>query len=101
MYQYGLKGVPGCGVRDQRRSPFITDQDIVCLGNELRGGGCGSQGCRVVERSSIASATVMNWARHQRVMTEATRKSMSGLYMEEMEERKGRPLSSHGAHAVL
>ena len=43
---------------------FITAQGIVCSGKGLRRGGSGSQGCGVVKGSSIASATVMNWARH-------------------------------------
>jgi hypothetical protein len=43
LYQYGLKRVPRCGGRNQGRRPFITNQDIVRLRNELRGGGCGSQ----------------------------------------------------------
>lgn len=63
---YQLEWIPRRGGRrDQRSSPFIANEDVVRLRCELRsvrGGSC----CCVLEGSTVAGTTIVDWARHQR-----------------------------------
>lgn len=90
LYQYGLERVPRGRDQGCTGSPFTSNRGTAFLKNELRRG---KQGCRVVGGSDITSAIVINWTRHQRIMTKA--KSL-----EEIEEGK-RLQGLHGAQATF